>query len=275
MNAFMDPGIQLLTCSSVELSHWGPGGFRAPYWRLYHNDRKGAVVRFQGRVTPLDPARIYLIAPETDFSAELRAPVRHFFIHFTARPPYERVAPGVFGMAADAGMRGLIAAIEAEVVEPDPARVASSTLRALALVHLALLRLPAEALTFRPADERIERAVSAIDSGGRVPCSNPGLAALAHMTPNAFIRRFHEIMGESPQQYARRKRIEQACVLLHFSGDSVDQIAEATGFCDRYHFSRVFKQVRGMGPAEFRKAAARLRAIREEVFVRNGDHIRS
>jgi transcriptional regulator GlxA family with amidase domain len=39
----------------------------------------------------------------------------------------------------------------------------------------------------------------------------------------------------------------------------VEQIAEATGFWDRYHFSRVFKQVRGMGPAEFRRAAGRWR----------------
>ena len=51
----------------------------------------------------------------------------------------------------------------------------------------------------------------------------------------------------------RRQRVERACVLLHATGNSIEQIAEATGFCDRYHFTRVFTRLRGVSPAAFRK----------------------
>jgi transcriptional regulator GlxA family with amidase domain len=40
---------------------------------------------------------------------------------------------------------------------------------------------------------------------------------------------------------------------LHHSALSIEQIAERCGFCDRYHFSRVFQKHREMGPATFRR----------------------
>jgi transcriptional regulator GlxA family with amidase domain len=33
---------------------------------------------------------------------------------------------------------------------------------------------------------------------------------------------------------------------------SVDEIAAAAGFCDRFHFSRIFKKQLGVGPARYR-----------------------
>ncbi len=46
--------------------------------------------------------------------------------------------------------------------------------------------------------------------------------------------------------------------MLSHSEISIKDVAEATGFCDRYHFSRVFKQLRGVGPAEYRQQAKRI-----------------
>ena len=59
----------------------------------------------------------------------------------------------------------------------------------------------------------------------------------------------------SSDLFVRARRIELAGVLLHNSAKKIEEIAAATGFCDRYHFSRVFKRLRGMGPAEFRRRA--------------------
>jgi AraC-like DNA-binding protein len=213
-------------------------------------------VRFEGRAVPLVSSRVYLIPPETDFSPIQRAPVQHFFVHFTLQAPYERAVPGVYAVESDRRLASGIRAVEGWMVREETAAVrARIALGALALVSAALSELPDRVFRFRAVDDRVERARAAIESRLSAPPSNPELAELAHMTPNALVRRFHAWVGESPQAYARRLRIERACVLLHVSRDSIDQIAEATGFCDRYHFTRVFTRVRGVSPAVFRKTA--------------------
>ena len=45
----------------------------------------------------------------------------------------------------------------------------------------------------------------------------------------------------------------QAAVLLRYTDRSISEIAGECGFATRYHFSRVFKQIKGYAPAEFRK----------------------
>lgn len=256
MERLLDLGLEVLTCASVALGRWGnrTESFRAPFWRLYRNHQRGATVRFADQAIALAPDRIYLIPPETDFSPDLRAPVRHFYVHFIARAPFDRAAPGIYEQPAQPGQLRQIAALEALLAEPStPPALARLTLLTLALVYDALAAFPADALTFRAADDRIERAKDAIRKNLRTPLPNAELAGIAHLTPNAFIRKFRAIVGESPQQYARRARVEQACMLLHTTAHSIEQIAEATGFCDRYHFTRMFTRLRGVSPAAFRK----------------------
>jgi transcriptional regulator GlxA family with amidase domain len=73
------------------------------------------------------------------------------------------------------------------------------------------------------------------------------------MGENAFIRLFSSQIGKPPQQYYREKRIERACWLLNNSKASIEQIANETGFVDRYHFSKVFKTSTGETPASYRR----------------------
>lgn len=41
--------------------------------------------------------------------------------------------------------------------------------------------------------------------------------------------------------------------MLCYTCRHIEEIAEMTGFTDRYHFSRVFKQERGKSPGAYRK----------------------
>ncbi len=91
-----------------------------------------------------------------------------------------------------------------------------------------------------------------IRSGFTTVESNRDLARELGMNVNAFTRRFRVATGHSPHQYRLRLRIERACSLLREGGLSIEAIAAETGFCDRFHFSRVFKRIMGMGPAQFR-----------------------
>ena len=69
-----------------------------------------------------------------------------------------------------------------------------------------------------------------------------------------FLRLFRATTGETPHQYLLRLRINRAqSMILHRGGNLVD-IALASGFSAHAHFSRVFKQVLGRSPSEFRRS---------------------
>lgn len=63
--------------------------------------------------------------------------------------------------------------------------------------------------------------------------------------------RYHD---ESPYQFLTRLRMEHASQLLLEGGVPVKSVAEALGFKDAFHFSRVFKSVHHVPPSRFRQA---------------------
>ena len=79
------------------------------------------------------------------------------------------------------------------------------------------------------------------------------LAAVAHLSPYHFARRFKESTGLSPHQYVIARRIEWAKELLRGEEDlSLAQVAARVGFWDQGHFTRHFKRLVGVTPRRFR-----------------------
>jgi AraC family transcriptional regulator, melibiose operon regulatory protein len=64
-------------------------------------------------------------------------------------------------------------------------------------------------------------------------------------------------------------RIDKAAFLLTTTGMSVVDVAMSTGFANRQHFSRVFKQYSGLSPREFRKRSGQIRIddLREKLAL--------
>lgn len=252
--------LRILYCSACRLEHWQYDNLAAPYWRLYWNAEPGAEVISGGETVPLVPERMMLIPPETSYAARLRAPVLHLYLHFLLRPPHDSARKTPFAFDVPPAMRERIDQIIAALREPQlPWRRLS--LLAAALIHEALCRFPEERWLPAFADERVAAAVRTMRAAPERKLSNGELARAAGMNVNAFIRLFREVAGEAPQSYFTRLRVEQACILLHYSDRSIAAVAEETGFCDRYHFSRVFKALRGMGPAQFRRTLTPARQI--------------
>jgi len=72
------------------------------------------------------------------------------------------------------------------------------------------------------------------------------------MSVNSFAHRFREEAGESPAAFVRREKALTARRLLE-SGLSVTATAGQLGFANPYHFSRVFKQIHGVAPRDFKR----------------------
>jgi AraC-like DNA-binding protein len=78
------------------------------------------------------------------------------------------------------------------------------------------------------------------------------LAAAAHLSLDHFGRVFRAATGATPMRRLRTLRVEQACRLLTQTSLRIGEVAASVGFDDPYHFSRVFHQVAGMGPRQYR-----------------------
>ena len=72
------------------------------------------------------------------------------------------------------------------------------------------------------------------------------------MSETAYRKRFRQLTGQSPVQYINRLKIEKACQML-LSGDiSPNDISDFLNFYSLPYFYKVFKDITGMTPHQYR-----------------------
>lgn len=136
--------------------------------------------------------------------------------------------------------------------------------RARALLEVALEPAPPEAVSggLRPWQIRKieafvrERLPDAIRVGE--------LCREARMSPSHFSRIFKKSLGETPQAYVRRQRLERACRLMLVTTLPLTEIALACGYTDHAHFSRNFRAVFDLSPAAWRREQGAMTAGQAE-----------
>jgi len=67
-------------------------------------------------------------------------------------------------------------------------------------------------------------------------------------------KQFTKEQGESIMKYTRKKRIEASKNLLKYSNESISNISSYLCFASQSHFGRVFKEIVGTSPKQFRDA---------------------
>ncbi|HLX71241.1 MAG TPA: AraC family transcriptional regulator [Verrucomicrobiae bacterium] len=77
-------------------------------------------------------------------------------------------------------------------------------------------------------------------------------AAMANLSESHYRSLFKDQTGYSPMDYFIRLRIHKACQLLDTTSLTVKEIAQLTGYEDALYFSRAFKTVVELSPAQYR-----------------------
>lgn len=244
------PAIEILTASWEDLRFWNWDQDGLPYWRLYWNDARGASILRERRVD-LDSQHLYLIAPHTPTKLRLVGRLHHFFVHFVVSPPFHHPQHGVWTFPLNKREQSSIRELISLLIESDPP--AGAVLRLLAVVSRTLAGLPPDAWCGEPMDRRIHQATMLIEQGIGQTLTVESLAEQVGMSTAAFARLFRSRMGQSPYRYILRRRTEIAAVRLGTTDAPIEQIAASCGFCDRYHFTRIFSRQYSVGPSEFRR----------------------
>ncbi len=85
--------------------------------------------------------------------------------------------------------------------------------------------------------------------------SRDEVARHAGISPSHFSRLLKERTGRSFTELLRQCRVDLACELLGGTRQPLAEISDTCGFCDQSYFTRVFQDVKGMTPGQFRSAA--------------------
>jgi AraC-like DNA-binding protein len=273
---------RLLCCRYWWMSEWKSQQMAFPFWRLYWN-RSGRAKVVYNKTIYLEPDKILLIPPNTPFASDIeettvapeqpyslrggrvesqameeemavKGTVLHLFVHFTLGYPFDTITPDIFVFEMQASQEVLINSITRQLLEGQVKFNQNGSLELYSLLFSLLQLLPSTVWKNRKLDRRIINGIRYMEQNIReIVISNQTLSNEGGMSVNAYARLFKDQTGFSPRRYLSRMRIEKACNLLHHSELSIEQIAAACGFADRYYFTRVFSQTMQTSPGAYRK----------------------
>lgn len=105
-----------------------------------------------------------------------------------------------------------------------------------------------------PADSTIANALRYIHARAFQKISVESVADHVGYSRAQFSKKFCLQLGVTPSQYIVELRLQQVCKLLIETDDTLEQIAEQSGFKNAFYLSRVFTQHMNMNPSLYRKS---------------------
>ena len=242
------PDVKILHHGRVFISaDWNIRNRNMPFWYCYWNETPGATLEFGNKTLELTPEHLLLIPPHTTFSTSVQHSFQHFFIHFIAGSPFNRIRRQEILLPAEHYLPFLKRRMEPDAV--------SCALQLYALLYELLLILPADCFAEKEElvmDPRILKALEFMMQPEAIREGNLDFCRKIGMSLSNFQRLFKLEMEMSPKHYFLNLRLEKARQLLVSSDWKIPEIARQTGFADRYHFSKAFKAYFKMSPVQFR-----------------------
>ncbi len=105
---------------------------------------------------------------------------------------------------------------------------------------------------------RIGKALDFIRANLHRDITRDETAKHAGISPGHFSHVIKERTGRSFTELLRQCRVHLACEMLLHSDEPIASIAGRCGFCDQSYFTRVFRDVNGLTPGQFRDKAGKL-----------------
>jgi AraC family transcriptional regulator of arabinose operon len=122
----------------------------------------------------------------------------------------------------------------------------------LASVHEILLLAAHDRSGTVGLDPRVRHALEIMARDLAGSHSLRSLSAAFDLSPSRFGHLFRAQLGVSPVRALRLMRLRQVALQLRYTSESVEWIAEETGFASPSHLSREFRRHFGMSPRTYR-----------------------
>lgn len=137
-------------------------------------------------------------------------------------------------------------------------RLGLSELMFIEVVRRYLETLPADGTGWLAGlrDQAVGRALTLIHARPAEPWTLAALAGAAGVSRSVLAARFAELIGMGPMHYLARWRIQLAARRLADGDSKVAAVGAEVGYESEAAFSRAFRRLTGMAPAEWRRRAS-------------------
>lgn len=233
-----------------------------PWYALEFVNRGTGTLQLAGGEHDLQPGSFFLYGPQLPHRIESSGQnhLGKYFVGFTGagvEPFFQKhgIEPGMVArcMKGEPIRRAFDTLIDRGVRKSALARpVCSLITRQLLLMCRDDAAMPVN--TDSPAFAVYSRAREFIETGFLKINTLESVARSCGVEAPYLCRLFARYHDESPYQFLTRLRMDHASRLLLEEGASVKSVAEAMGFKDAFHFSRVFKSVHHVPPSRFRQS---------------------
>jgi AraC-like DNA-binding protein len=250
---------------------WAPARFLVkphvhPVWELYLQMHGVSRWSADGRRFALTPGHLFAVAPRVAHQmTEASAANHHFYFAAIDLAPVFTRHPALTGAwhglppvlhRADAGaladpFQQLIRELTAKRVHPGEGRALAVDRLVLEATRLLTPGASTPELAVHPAVARV-RAV--LDRDYQRHWTLSELAGAVGIAPTYLAGLFAREVGVAPHRYLNERRIGRAQQLLRTSDLPMTAIAIEVGFGSGQHFARVFRQLTGTTPREYRAA---------------------
>ena len=119
--------------------------------------------------------------------------------------------------------------------------------------HKQIKPVSAERLLRAKQLERMSGTLQYISAHFQEPITVEQAAAVAGYDRSYFCKQFHKITGMTFHRYLNYYRISVACQLLVDAKLPLSAVAEQSGFSSLKNLSRLFREMLGMPPNQYRK----------------------
>jgi AraC family transcriptional regulator len=162
---------------------------------------------------------------------------------------YARHRPEPFAYARNAPLHGTLRKLQTLVRAPEVDDLHAESVCLLASLEIfGVLADPQGQLS----DRQVSRVADYVEAHLHESISLADLAALAGLSRFHFSRAFKATTGENPHAYVQARRIRRATEMLRTGDLSVEAIALAVGFKGAPQFRRVFREMVGTSPLNYR-----------------------
>jgi len=239
-------------------SEWSKAKFPYPHHRLYYVYSGEATLILNDAVHLLEPDNMYLIPAFSMVQTICEDHFYHHFVHFQleatgARNLFTLYKP-VFRLKASVGTKTCFRTIFNHYED--------NTLYANMMTSQAFYSLLAP--FFKDCQQpssnflRLQPVLNYIESNLEDKLTNGDLATIMDLDTVYFTNLFSRIIGQSPNQFIIRKRLERSQLLLTTTDLKVKEIAWQCGFDNHMYFSSLFKKKLNMTPTLYRKTQRNL-----------------